>query len=207
MNRRHNHTQDVPPLEMNRRTFLKLCALGAVPGFLAACGGGVPISNDISSRPTPRPSPTVQPSPTKQPAPTPHSSPTDADWSALARSLQGNLIRPDNPRYPVAHQLFNPRFDSILPAAIAYCVSPADVQACLAFVQRFGLPFTPRSGGHSYAGYSTSTGLVLDVTSINTVTADMSTGIATVGAGARLIDVYSALAQQGLALPAGSCPT
>src|SRR5207248_4668815 len=135
------------------------------------------------------------------------SSPTHADWSALARSLQGTLIRPNSPRYPAAHQLFNPRFDSVLPAAIAYCVSPADVQTCLAFVQRFGLPFTPRSGGHSYAGYSTTTGLVVDITSMNAVKVNAGTGIVTIGAGARLIDVYAALAQQGLALPAGSCPT
>ena len=207
MHRRSNHTRDLSPLEMDRRTFLKLCVLGSVPGLLAACATEPSTAINLAPSPTLRPSPTHQLSPTAQPSPTPYPSPTDADWSALASGLQGNLIRPDNAQYPVARQLFNPRFDTILPAAIAYCVSPADVQTCLAFVQRFGLPFTPRSGGHSYAGYSASTGLVLDITSMNTVTANATTGLATVGAGARLIDVYSALAQQGLALPAGTCPT
>jgi len=42
---------------------------------------------------------------------------------------------------------------------------------------------------------------------MNAVMVNAGAGIATVGAGARLIDVYSTLAQQGLALPAGSCPT
>src|SRR5205823_7417159 len=79
--------------------------------------------------------------------------------------------------------------------------------ACLSFVRRFGLPFAPRAGGHYYAGYSTTTGLVLDITRKNTVTVNANTGIVTVGGGARLIDVYAALAQYGLALPAGSCPT
>ena len=78
---------------------------------------------------------------------------------------------------------------------------------CLAFVSRFGLPLAPRGGGHSYAGYSTTTGLVVDVTRMSKVMVDAGTGIATVGAGARLIDVYAALAQYGMVLPAGSCPT
>jgi FAD/FMN-containing dehydrogenase len=195
------HPDNASPQDMNRRTFLKLCSFGAVPSLLAACGSGAAVPGNVTPSPTRRPSPTVQPTPTKQP------SPTEADWSALARSLQGTLIRPDNSQYSVAHQLFNPRFDGILPAAIASCVSLADVQTCLSFVQRFGLPFTPRSGGHSYAGYSTTTGLVVDITSMNAVKVNAGTGVATIGAGARLIDVYAALAQQGFSLPAGSCPT
>ena len=146
--------------KMNRREFLALSVLGAVPCILSACQNGIPGTSNI----TPTPFSTRQPSPTQQPSPTRKPLPTDADWAALAASLQGTLIRLGSPRYPVALQLFDPRFDSIKPAAIAYCASPADVQNCLNFVRHFGLPFAPRSGGHSYAGYSTTTGLVLDVT-------------------------------------------
>ena len=121
--------------------------------------------------------------------------------------MQGTLVRPDSPQYTTAQQLFDPRYDSVHPAAIAYCASPADVQACLAFVQRFNLPFAPRCGGHSYAGYSTSSGLVIDVTRMNTVNVNVDNTTATIGAGTRLIDVYAGLAQNGLILPAGSCPT
>ncbi len=42
---------------------------------------------------------------------------------------------------------------------------------------------------------------------MNAINVDAGTGVATIGAGAHLIDVYAALAQQGFALPAGSCPT
>ena len=91
--------------------------------------------------------------------------------------------------------------------AIAYCISPTDVQACLAFAQRFHIPLVPRCGGHSYAGYSTTTGIVVDVTRMSEVSVNANARTATVGAGARLIDVYSALAQRGMTLPAGSCPT
>jgi FAD/FMN-containing dehydrogenase len=131
--------------------------------------------------------------------------PGEADWSALAGSLR--LVRPEDSSYPAAHQLFNTRFDGILPQGVAYCTTPADVQACLAFAQRFSLPFAIRCGGHSYAGYSTTAGLLLDVTAMNQVLLDPATGRATVGAGARLIDVYATLAQDGLVIPAGSCPT
>lgn len=193
----------VPWEKMNRREFLVLSALGAVPYILTSCGSGTqgsatatPGSHHVTPSPT-----QATPSPT-QPPPL-----TDADWAALAKSLQGTLVRPDSPQYPVAYQLYDPRFDYIRPAAVAYCASPADVQTCLAFVRRFGLPVAPRGGGHSYAGYSTTTGLVVDVTRMNTVTVDAGARMATLGAGARLIDVYAALAQYGLVLPAGSCPT
>jgi FAD/FMN-containing dehydrogenase len=81
------------------------------------------------------------------------------------------------------------------------------VQTCLAFVRRFGIRFASRSGGHSYAGYSTTSGLVLDITRMKAVSVNTSSGVATIGAGARLIDVYAALAQHSLVLPAGSCAT
>ncbi|HEX3642306.1 MAG TPA: FAD-binding oxidoreductase, partial [Ktedonobacteraceae bacterium] len=172
---------------MNRRNFLSLSVLGV----LASCQVGPSRSDNAVATSFKLSSPTA----------------ASPSWSVLAKSLQGKLVRPDSPQYATAHQLFNPRFDGVLPAAIAYCVSPADVQSCLAFAHRFGLPLALRAGGHSYGGYSTTTGLVLDVTHMNTVTVDTSTSIATVGAGAQLIDVYATLAQYGLVLSAGSCPT
>lgn len=191
--------------KMNRRKFLALCAVGSLPSVLASCQTGSLQAGSLTPSPTKQSSPISTPTPT--PSPTVQPSPTDADWRALGASLQGTLVRPTSSQYLTALQLFNTRFDSVRPAAIAYCASPTDVQICLAFARKFGLPLTPRSGGHSYTGYSTSTGLVLDVTHMNTVNVNTSSGTATVGAGARLIDVYAALAQHGLALPAGSCAT
>lgn len=188
---------DLQPQGTNRRDFLKLTILGGLTGLLAACQDG---SSQVGT-PTPGVTPTQHPSPTEQP------SPTEADWAALASSLQGALVRPGNAQYTTARQLFSTRFDNVLPAAIAYCASPTDVQRCLAFARRFNVPFAPRSGGHSYAGYSTSTGLVIDVTRMNAVTVNTNTNTATIGAGARLIDVYNSVTQYGLILPAGSCPT
>ncbi len=185
------------PEGMHRREFLALCALGLLPEVLAACQDGA-SSTAVASSTSTQP---AQSSPTKQ------STPTNADWATLAKSLQGTLVRPNDAQYTTARQLFDPRYDSVLPAAVAYCAAPTDVQTCLAFVRKFGLPFAPRSGGHNYNGYSTSTGLVIDVTRMHTVTVNTSTNTTTIGAGTRLIDVYNNLAQYGLVLPAGSCPT
>ncbi|QBD76673.1 FAD-binding oxidoreductase [Ktedonosporobacter rubrisoli] len=173
---------------IGRRKFLSLCAATVLAEPLAACMPGtssaLPATNSTNK--------TI---------------PVPTNWSELAKSLQGELILPDNPRYTTAHQLFDPRFDNIKPAAIAYCASPEDVQTSLAFARHVKIPLVPRSGGHSYAGYSTSTGLVLDVKRMNEIKVDTAARTATIGAGARLIDVYATLARSGLALPSGSCPT
>jgi FAD/FMN-containing dehydrogenase len=63
-----------------------------------------------------------------------------------------------------------------------------------------------RSGGHSYAGYSTTNGLVVDLTPFDAISLG-SSGHVTVGAGARMIDVEAKLAAHGRAVPSGSCAT
>jgi FAD/FMN-containing dehydrogenase len=186
---------------MKRRTFLALCGtVGIAPFLLDACQSTT--TSATSANPQVSPSQTVS-----SPSPTPVPKPTAADWSTLAHKLQGTLVRPGDTQYTTALQLFDPQFDIIKPMAVAYCASAADVQNCLAFVRQFQLPVAPRAGGHSYAGYSTTNGLVLDVTRMNTVAVDTGAATATIGAGARLIDVYSELSSQGVIIPAGSCPT
>ncbi|MEY9962764.1 FAD/FMN-containing dehydrogenase [Streptacidiphilus sp. MAP12-16] len=135
-------------------------------------------------------------------------SPTPADWTALGKGLGGLLVRPGDSRYASARRLFQPQYDSLAPCAVAYVASAQDVATCLAFARRFGVPVTARSGGHSYAGWSSGSGLVLDVGKLNGVSSSGGAGgTAVVGAGARLIDVYTDLAARGVTVPAGSCPT
>ena len=134
--------------------------------------------------------------------------PAPADWSALSAKLAGRLVRPGNPAYATDLQLYDPQFDTSRPAAIAYCANADDVARCITFARSHHLPLAARSGGHSYAGYSGTTGLVIDVSLMSRVSRVSHGGnIATVGAGARLIDLYSGLARDGVAVPAGSCPT
>ena len=129
------------------------------------------------------------------------------DWAALRRDLSTHkLIQPGNRTYPASKVLFDPRFDGLEPAGIAYCRTPGDVSTCLAFVRKYGLHVRARSGGHSYAGWSSVTGgLVVDVTEMNSFR--VGNGNVRVGTGTHLIDLYNHLAAHGLAVPGGSCPT
>jgi len=132
--------------------------------------------------------------------------PTNADWIALGHSLVGSLVRPGEGAYNTDRLLFDPRFDGQRPAGIAYVKSPHDVATCIAFVRRFNIPFSTRSGGHSDGGYSGNTGgLIVDVQNFRSVNVSGSTAV--VGTGTRLIDFYNALAAKGRAVPGGSCPT
>jgi hypothetical protein len=130
-----------------------------------------------------------------------------AKWSGLQHALAGELLLPDDAAFENARKLYNTRFDDIRPSAVARCNTAQDVRACLDFARRRGIPVHLRSGGHSYAGWSSGPGLVIDVSRMNQVRVDPASKLATIGAGAKLIDVYDGLAAHGRALPGGSCPT
>src|SRR6266576_6759124 len=127
-------------------------------------------------------------------------------FEELAHGLRGVVVRPGNAAYDEARLLFDTRFDAIKPRAVVYCESLADVQRTVRWARRHAVRIVPRSGGHSYGGYSTTSGVIVDVSRLNGVALDPSHR-AVVGAGARLIDVYAGLAQHARSVPAGSCPT
>ncbi|MFD7645574.1 FAD-binding oxidoreductase [Kitasatospora sp. NPDC059795] len=129
---------------------------------------------------------------------------TSADWSALARDLDGGLVRPGEEGYEVARLPYNSRFE-VRPQAVVFAQEAEDVRQTIAFARRYGLPMAARSGSHSFGGWSTSPGITLDLGRMNAVTVDADT--ATIGGGALLIDVYDALLAEDRAIPAGSCPT
>jgi FAD/FMN-containing dehydrogenase len=188
---------------IGRRRFLQ-AASGALTGTaLAACTSNKTTG---SSKATGTSSSSTSSSPSTT-STTEGRPPTESDWSALGRSLSGSLVRPGDPSYWSGTLLFNPAVDSATPRGIAYCESTADIAACLSFVQNHPVVFAIRSGGHSYGGYSTCDGLVIDVTRLDSVELGGTTGTATVGAGARLVDIYATLGAAGFALPGGSCPT
>ncbi|WP_030809315.1 FAD-binding oxidoreductase [Streptomyces sp. NRRL S-337] len=132
---------------------------------------------------------------------------TPASWTALGKSLDGKLVRASDAAYAAARRLYNTRYDDLRPSAIAYVKHPADVAECLAFARRYGTQVAIRSGGHSYAGWSSGNGkLIIDVSALAKVGAP-SGGVTRIGAGAKLIDVYQGLAAHGVTIPGGSCPT
>ena len=116
-------------------------------------------------------------------------------------------MRASDAAYATARRLYNTRYDTLKPSAIAYVKHPADIAECLAFARRYDTPVAIRSGGHSYAGWSSGNGkLIVDVSALSKVGAP-SGGITRIGAGAKLIDVYEGLGAHGVTIPGGSCPT
>ncbi|WP_328748496.1 FAD-binding oxidoreductase [Streptomyces sp. NBC_00285] len=131
---------------------------------------------------------------------------SSANWAALGRGLDGTLVRPGDADWSTARKLYNTRFDSLKPAAVAYVANTDDIRTTLAYARAHGVQVAIRNGGHSYAGWSSGNNrLIVDVSELNRVRA--SGGTAVVGAGAKLIDVYRALTAKGVTIPAGSCPT
>lgn len=126
-------------------------------------------------------------------------------WDELARSLQGPLLRPGMPDFEQIAAPWNLRYASRMPGAIARCSSPADVQASLEWATSNHVPLVARSGGHSYAGYSTTPGLMIDVSPMNSVAFDPATGQATLGGGARNRDAYAAMRPLSVAVTHGRC--
>jgi len=168
---------------MDRRQFIAAAGAASLLG-LDACGGG-----DGAAAPPP-------------PPPPPPSSP---DWAALEGALSGSLLLPGTAGFIAAAPVFNAAFDATAPQAVAKCVSTGDVVLALAFARGNGLAVVARSGGHGYTGNSTTTGLVIDVGAMDSIV--VGSGSATIGAGAKLVDIYDQLSSQGVCIPSGTCPT
>lgn len=183
---------------VSRRGFLALGGLAAA----AACAG------PKSARATAPASSSVAPAAASPVAGSPvGGSPAALDFAGLRRALRGSLLLPADSGYATAAQPYNVALGTRRPAAIAKVATVEDVRACVVRAGGRGVPLAARSGGHSYPGYSTpDRGVVVDLGALNRITVK-DDGTAVVGAGARLMDVYTALAAHQRALPAGSCPT
>ena len=129
-----------------------------------------------------------------------------SSWSAFEAGLVGDLVRPREPGYLGAHRLYNPMYDRLRPAAVVRSDALSDVVETVRFARQHGLVVRPRSGGHSYVGASSGNGVIqLDTTRMNAVS--VGSGSVTVQAGARLLDVHTALDGRGRTIPTGTCPT
>src|SRR4030095_13943717 len=117
------------------------------------------------------------------------------DLRELSTAIGGDVVVPGSPEYDVVRHPAMARFHEVRPAAIVRCMTPADASAAILFARRTGLPLALRCGGHSVAVRATSEGVVIDVTPMRSVT--IKDGLAIVGAGARLGELYEALFAHG----------
>ena len=123
----------------------------------------------------------------------------------LDASLVGHLVYPGDPRLQQG------------PAGLEPCVPglPAGDRvlrdrgrralACLIFATRSFLPVAVRSGGHCTTGYSVNSGFVIDTSGLNSVTVDVDTMTAVVGAGTDFKKLNNVLDAYGVHVPGGEC--
>jgi hypothetical protein len=164
--------------DLSRRRFLQTAALVA---------GGTAVAL------TPVATLAARPSPTRGLTPVP--------------GLKGRWIRDGELGYALAAWPNNARWAGVRPLAIAMCADDEDVRKSIAWARANDKPFAIRSGGHSYAGFSTTNGLLIDVKPMNGVTVDWNKGTVVVQGGANNQDVANALRSRPLAVPSGRCPT
>ena len=124
------------------------------------------------------------------------------DWEALKQTIAGEVLTPESAGYESARKPAIARFHDVRPQAVVRCRAAEDVTEALAFAG--DLPVAARSGGHCFAGRSTTTGMVIDVGPLDSVS--VSDGVATIGAGAKLGAVYDALLVHGVTIAAGCGP-
>ncbi|MDP1980524.1 FAD-binding oxidoreductase [Undibacterium sp.] len=127
--------------------------------------------------------------------------------AALARSMAGRLILPGELGYMMAAAPNNQRYADILPVAVAMCANDKDVQLCLRWAIDHRQPFAVRSGGHNYAGFSTTRGLLIDVKAMNGISVNEKENTCTIAAGVSNQDMANFFSGSSLAVPSGRCPT
>ena len=131
--------------------------------------------------------------------------PTDLD--ELSAAIDGAVITTAGAGYEAARLVWNSRFDDARPPAVIRAAGADDVRTAVEFARDHGLPLVARSGGHSFAGYSTGDCLVVDLGAMIAVTVDPSGERARLGAGSTMLATYRALSPHGRAIVGGTCPT
>lgn len=116
------------------------------------------------------------------------------------------MLRPGDADYAAHVHVYNAR-TQIAPALFAICSTASAISAVFAWVKANNLPFVVRCGGHSYEGFSCSSGVVIDLRNLRGVAFDRSSMTVTVGAGASIDNIQTALRGKGVAFVSGTCPT
>jgi FAD/FMN-containing dehydrogenase len=121
--------------------------------------------------------------------------------------LSGKLLLPSDPAYTHAIAIRNLRYATTRPAGVAMVANAKDVATALAWAKDQAVEMTTRSGGHSFAGYSTSPGLVIDLNGMTKVTTSRDRSTMTCYGAATNEDVAETGRPAGVCLAGGQCPT
>ena len=125
----------------------------------------------------------------------------------LGSSLNGELIGPDDASYNEGRAVFNAMIDR-RPALIVRPTDTASVSAAVSFGRSHDLPIAVRGGGHNGGGLGVvDDGIVIDLSSMDTVAVDPGSRTVRVGGGATWGKVDAATNQHGMATPSGIIST
>jgi FAD/FMN-containing dehydrogenase len=123
-----------------------------------------------------------------------------------ALALDGEMFTPDSPGYDAVRRPVGAAFQDVRPRLVVLGRSESDAVTALTYAAATGEHLRPRGGGHCFAGRSSTDGIVLDLSGLDRISV-ADDGVATIGSGARLRQVYAALHAHGRTLPAGCGPT
>ena len=125
--------------------------------------------------------------------------------AALEAAIEGRVVRAGSADYELLRGPALAQFENVRPQAAVLCTTPGDVTETIAFARRVGAETAARGGGHCFAGRSSTGGILIDLSPMSSVS--VTDGLATVGAGALLGDIYDELDAVGLTIASGACPS
>lgn len=125
--------------------------------------------------------------------------------AGLQSRLKGQVLVPEDPGYSAASEPTNGRYLSVMPLAVAVVADESDVVECINWCKENGIQPVARGRGHSYAGFSTTEGLVINLSRLNAVVVDRQAGTVTTGGGALNQDLSDTLNKGPHFLPVGTC--
>ena len=177
---------------MDRRQFCRSAvAAGVAAAFLPACGKETPVATraDTSIAAVSLDGAEIELS--------------KAAVKELGDALSGPVMLSGHPQYDSARTIWNGMHDR-RPALIARCAGNDDVRHAVDFARDNNLLLAVRGGGHSWPGKSVCDGgLMIDLSQMNTVTADAGTRTAAAQGGALLNALDTAALEKGMVTTAG----
>lgn len=123
--------------------------------------------------------------------------------SLIIPPADGKVLRPGDAAFNGLLP-FNLR-TTVRPQVIAQCKTPHGVSLAVQWARQNQIPLCGHGGGHSYEGFSSCSGIMIDVRQMSAVVVDAANQTARIGAGALLGDVAEKLFAKGFAVPAGTC--
>lgn len=121
----------------------------------------------------------------------------------LVEQLPGRLSMPGDKRYAAATDIWAKPVGR-MPRAIVHCQTSKDVQSAIRAARDDQIPLSVRGGGHDWAGRALCDGIVIDLSTMNSVVISPDNRTAQIGGGARAADVLAVTNSHQLAAVMGS---